>query len=263
MTLYSYFVRGDKHAAMCATSIESVRRVDNSAHFAVMCDEATEFPWVDNIKAPVNVLRFDSYGAPIMLANLDAQCRALGHFADMAERVVFLDTDVLMLQPLPFTLEQHLIVTWRNAIGVDDDGKPVEGIARTMPYNYGVIGVRMSPEAYECFIWMRERIRRMNSQLKRWYGNQVALAALAGPPPESGERTDERRIPWLPVEHGIPVRITKLACERWNYTPQKVGERIHGTRSVLHFKGGARALMESYARKLSIPWHGLATEAAA
>lgn len=251
MTVYGYFCRGEKHAALCATSIESVLKADQSARVVVMSDDGTTLPL--NYRQ-VAVRQF-SGPKPIMLANLEAQIQVLGTYSNSGDRVVFLDTDILMLDPLPFNLDQDLFVTWRDHVNLDKDGHPVEGLAVTMPYNYGVIGVLNGLPALRAFIWMQDRIEKMNTKLQSWYGNQVALAALCGPRPITGASTDVRTIPKTPTIQGATVTITKLPGERWNHTPRQVGERIHGMRSILHFKGGSRALMESYAKKLNLTWH--------
>jgi hypothetical protein len=92
---------------------------------------------------------------------------------------------------------------------------------------------------------------------KKWYGNQLAMAELAGPRPDSGSRTDVRQIPWMLTEHGMDISIEKVPCERYNYTPMKVGENIEG-KHVLHFKGASRGLMESYAKRLGLSWSAAA-----
>lgn len=246
---YAYFVRGAKHAAMCRTSIESVKKADPHARILVATDEAGKRPW----HIPdATMLEFEA-GLPIMLANLEAQCAILAT-RNYGESVTFLDTDILMLEKLPDMPGADFTVTWRDHVLVKDDEK-VEGIAAKMPYNYGVIRATACYATTEAFIWMRERIRRMHGEHQKWYGNQLALFELAGPRPDHGARIDTRRIPWMLTRHGNGVRIGKLPCERWNYSPQKVGERIHGLRSVLHFKGGSRALMESYADRLGLNWH--------
>lgn len=252
MTVYGYFIRGDKHAAMCATSIESVRKVDIYARFVVMSDDGTQLPPALS-REKLQLVPFEN-GGPIMLANLEAQCQIIGNHTARAETVWFLDTDILLVEALPRLEDADLAVTWRDHIGHDAEGKAVAGVAVTMPYNYGVIGARSTLETIEAFVWMRERIRKMNSGLQKWYGNQVALAALCGPRPQEGAAWDVRRIPWLPTAQGNALRVWKLPGEVWNFTPSRVGERIHGKRKVLHFKGGARMLMESYARKLELPW---------
>ena len=98
----------------------------------------------------------------------------------------------------------------------------------------------------------------MHSRYQEWYGNQLALAELCGPRPEAGEpneyRLDTRRIPWMLTNHGDSVRIAKIPAEKYNYTPQRIGEDLAG-KAVLHFKGPARALMESYAKRLGLSWY--------
>lgn len=245
--IYSYFVRGARHAAMCRTSIESVRKADPGARVVVMTDEGTR----DWTIPEAHVHTFPS-GMPIMLANLEAQCRALS-LADYEEQVNFLDTDILMLEPLPQD-NAHMTITWRDHALVGDDGEKVEAVASAMPYNYGVIRAVSCFNTLEAFIWMRERVRRMHEGHQKWYGNQLALFELAGPRPDEGTRTDVRRIPWTLTQQGNALTIAKLPGERFNYTPQQVGERLHGLRSVLHFKGRSRGLMESYAKRLELTW---------
>ena len=243
MTSYVYFVRGAKHAAMCQTSIDSVRKVDKRARVIVMTDDA---PGSWSVEAMTS---FIPGGMPIMLANLEAQVSAM-FLANQDEPIVFLDTDILLLKEL--SAFGDLTVTWRDHVGVVDDEK-VEGVAAQMPYNYGVIVAAPGMRATEAFIFMRERIRKMHARHQLWYGNQLALAELCGPRPASRTETVDRTIPWTLTDHGNEVRITKLPAETHNYTPQKVGEDISG-KYVLHFKGGARPLMESYAQRLGLSW---------
>jgi hypothetical protein len=251
---YAWFVRGAKHAALCRTSIESVKKVDPKASILVATDDPPSRNW-DIPGATIH--QFES-GMPIMLANLEAQCAILAT-RNYGDAVTFLDTDILMLEPLPEMPGADITVTWRDYSLVGDEGEKIEAVASFMPYNYGVIRAVSCYATLEAFIWMRERIRRMHEGHQKWYGNQLALFELAGPRPEEGSRVDTRRIPWTLTKHGNGVCIAKIPCARWNYTPQKVGERTHGTRSLLHFKGGSRALMESYATKFGLSWH---TEAA-
>lgn len=246
--MYAYFVRGAKHAAMCHTSIQSVKKADTDARFIVMTDEKDRNWSV----AGASIHQFEG-GMPIMLANLEAQCLALS-MAQLGEQVTFLDTDILMLDSLPVVEDAHLTITWRDHALVSDDGEKVAAVASSMPYNYGVIRAVNCFRTQEAFIWMRERIRRMHDGHQKWYGNQLALFELAGPRPDTGMRIDTRRIPWTLTSHGNALRIAKLPGERFNYTPQKVGERLHGLRSLLHFKGRARGLMESYAKRLELTW---------
>lgn len=248
MSTYAYFVRGAKHAAMCRTSIESVRKAADRPNIIVATDEqdrAWDIPGV-------SIHQF-APGGPIMLANLEAQCSVLAT-APYGEAITFLDTDILMLEPLPEIPGAELTITWRDHVLKGEDGEKIEGVASQMPYNYGVLRAISCYRSLESFIWMRERIRKMHDGHQNWYGNQLALFELAGQRPTVGTRVDTRRIPWMLTSAGNEVRIAKLPCARYNYTPAMVGERLHGTRSLLHFKGRARGLMESYAKRLGFGW---------
>jgi hypothetical protein len=248
LNIYAYFVRGARHAALCCTSIESVRKADSRANFIVATDEPRR-SWT----IPGAAIHDFEPGMPIMLANLEAQCSILA--ANPHSSITFLDTDILMLEQLPATPGADITITWRDHALVGEDGEKVEAVAGAMPYNYGVLRAVANYASLEAFIWLRERIRRMSSQHQQWYGNQLALAQLAGPRPDHGMNLDTRYIPWMLTKPGNPVRIAKLPGERWNWTPNQVGQRLHGLHSILHFKGRSRPLMESYAKRLELTWH--------
>lgn len=250
-TAYAWYVRGEAHAAMCRTSVESVKKHDHGARCYVVTDE-TGFTW--SIPG-VQLLHIEA-GMPIMLANLEAQVGALAAaWTDHFEKLTFLDTDTLLLKPI----EAHgdITFTWRDSIGLDDDGEKVEGIASRMPYNYGVIVVRPGIRAFEAMLWIRERIRVMHGDHQRWYGNQLAVAELAGARPASGTESAFRTIPWKLTKHGKSLTVGKIPCETFNYTPQKPDEDVSG-KHLLHFKGGKRALMGVYAEKLGLGWYAAA-----
>lgn len=242
---YAWFVRGEVHAAMCRTSVESVKKADPGARCYVMTDEANP-SW----KIPGIQLNHIDSGMPIMLANLEAQIGALAAaWTDGFERLTFLDTDTLLLKPI----EAHgdIAFTWRDSIGLDDDGEKVEGIASRMPYNYGVIVACPGIRSFEALVWIRERIRVMHFNHQQWYGNQLAVAELAGARPASGSEIVARTIPWKLTRHGKKLTVGKIPCETFNYTPQQPDEDVSG-KYVLHFKGAKRALMSVYAEKLGI-----------
>jgi hypothetical protein len=245
-TIYCFFERGAKHAAMCRTAIQSIRAVDALNGIVVVTDEdGHEFTDATVLKIPA--------GLPIMLANIEAQITALMVLHNQyaaPTRVMFLDTDTLLLQP--FTTEADLLVTWRDHVR-EIEGEKIEGIAGRMPYNYGVIVAKADRPAIEAFIWLRERVRKMHAGHKQWYGNQLALTELCGPRPSEGTAVDSRLIPWMLTEHGMAIEIEKVPCTHYNYTPMRVGENIEG-KHVLHFKGASRGLMESYAKRLGISW---------
>jgi hypothetical protein len=95
----------------------------------------------------------------------------------------------------------------------------------------------------------------MHPQYQSWYGNQLAVAELAGrrPSRHHSERVI-RRIPWKLTCPGKEISIDKLPCEQFNYTPQIVGEDV-SSRYVLHFKGHKRHLMKFYAKTLGLGWY--------
>lgn len=240
----AYFIRGQKHARLADVSIAAARKVMPAAHFQV----ATDDPEVT--VAGAEMVRFDP-GLPLMVANLEAQLQILWRHRTP---VWFLDTDVLLVKPLPELWDEQIAVTWRDNLGgkLKDDPDELQVVA-TMPYNFGVIGVQPGPRVIEAFLWMRERVRVMNPDLQRWYGNQLALASLAGPRPASGEAIEQRRIPWSLTLPWPSVTVRKLPGEVYNYTPAEVDEDLT-ERVALHFKGHSRALMEQYAARLGLPW---------
>lgn len=244
-TVFSYFVRGAKHAAMCQASIDSIRRIDMFSRVVVVTDEEKR-----NWSVTADEIMHIPPGMPIMLANVEAQVQVLMRFHHGDTRVIFLDTDTLLLRP--FTTQADILVTWRDAIG-EVDGEKVEGVAGRMPYNYGVIVARANPAAIETFIWLRERVRKMHSGHKQWYGNQLALFEICGQRPTEGTTIDARRIPWTLTQYGNTVNIEKAPCDTHNWTPARIGEPLDG-KYVAHFKGHSRALMESYAKRLGLQW---------
>jgi len=242
MTTYAWFVRGERHAALARISMQAVKKADKSARLIVATDEV-------GLSVPgAEMVRFEP-GLPLMVANIEAQLAVMWSHRTP---IVFLDTDVLFLKPFPEQWEQGLTVTWRNTVGGEiDDVKG--GVADVMPYNYGVMGVLPGPRVIEAFLWMRERVRRMAPSLQLWWGNQIALAALAGPRPESGIGADVRPIPWSLTEENPTVNVTKLPGEIWNWTPRTADEDLT-SRGAVHFKGHTRGWMQGAAESLGLLW---------
>lgn len=230
MKSYVWWLRGDSHCALALQSSASVLKADPEARTIFLDDR---FP-----------------DLRVMPANVAAQCEYVLQ-AQNGEELWFIDADTLLVRPLELP-DCDLAVTWRDHVGRDEAGEKVEGIAKEMPYNYGVIGVRVNAASREAFLWLRERVRNMHAQYQEWYGNQIALAHLCGPAPIEGERIVTREIPWALGERQITsLRVAQLPCEEWNYTPYKPGESIEGKR-LLHFKGHARELMGVYAESLGL-----------
>jgi hypothetical protein len=243
---YVWFVRGAKHAAMALTSIASVRKTE---HGGVRCVVVTDEPKRDwDLGNAARMLVIEP-GQPIMLANLDAQVNALFDVAHGGQ-VIFLDTDIILLQQLPCLAD--LTITWRDHVGIKDDEK-VEGVASLMPYNYGVVVARKNDQVLETFIWMRERIRKMHSQYQQWYGNQLALVELAGHRPKEDIGFDLKRIPWTLTSKGRRVSISKVPGSIYNFTPESINDDV-SEKAALHFKGHSRELMGEFAKRFELPW---------
>lgn len=249
MTTYAWFVRGEPHARLCRMSVASVRKHDPAARCFVYTDEQFPVAWQSEVNIAAGLIYLPR-SSSIMMANIEAQLCALYQSLcrDPDEMVVFLDTDTLLLRPLP--AGGDMTITWRDHVGMRDEEK-IEGVAGVMPYNYGVMAASPTLWSIDAFMYLRERIRKLQKPYQDWYGNQMALAELAGPRPESGATNEVRRIPWMLSDKGREGTITKLPCDPWNYTPQGPDEDV-SAKGVLHFKGGARPLMEGYAQRLGV-----------
>lgn len=245
---YAWFVRGATHAAMCRTSVESVKKADPKARCIVVTDER-QHDW--DIPGVLH-LQIDE-GLPIMLANLEAQVSAMSAaWNDNHEQIVFLDTDTLMLKPMECFGD--IAFTYRDNVGIDDNGEKVEGVAARMPFNYGVVIARPSLKSFEAMLWIRERIRSMHYTHQHWYGNQLAAAELGGRMPDKDVEIVDRVIPWKLTKAGKTLQVGKIPCERFNYTPQALDEDVT-EKFVLHFKGARRDLMKPYAERLGLNWY--------
>lgn len=246
MTIYCWFVRGQKHARLVQTSMAAAHAADETAVCVVATDDSA-------VTVPgAEMVRFSS-GMPLMMANVQAQIEVLHR---KRTPVWFLDTDIVLLRKLPELWEPSISVTWRDNVGGTLREPENDAVASMMPYNYGVIGATSNPVVIDAFTWLRERVRRMGPQWRDWYGNQMALASLVGPPPadKSPDATSRRPIPWDIGAPGEPtLLVRKLPCDLYNYTPASLEEDV-SMRYALHFKGHSRPLLEQYAVKTGLPW---------
>jgi hypothetical protein len=233
---YVYWIRGPKFAELAEVSIQSVHKLDRYARCYVYSDDEA----IPQVKGAI-VIRMNP-GKPAMVANLEAQTRHILN-ADLGKKILFLDADVVLKKPFPFDTEASLYPTWRDHIGFDKKGKKIEGVAKLMPYNYGVLGARATRSAREAFVWMSHRVESMAEGHQNWYGNQFALAELCGKP--DGRERLEVPIPRSLWDIEPRLAIRRLPCETWNYTPETAGEDVSG-KGALHFKGGRKDLMEAY-----------------
>lgn len=242
-TSYCWWVRGKEFAELAALSIASIKRFDRfmvDRRFMVVTDCPKTFDelhseWLGKDCWRGVELHHLSSGRPAMVANLDAQIYALAN-TTYGERVLFLDADTICLRAFPWK-GADLHVTYRT----DVNGDPL--MAKQQPWNYGVLGVNVTPATVEAFYWLRARILRMSPGRQAWYGNQLALADLLGQP-NGGQ---ERRIRWTLEDPGSPLSVCELSCSEWNYSPDSADEDVSG-KGILHFKGGRKDLIEAYTR---------------
>lgn len=241
-TTYAWWIRGKQFAELAAKSIASIKRFDRflvDRRFIVVTDDACPAPpeYSEIFGKQVEVWG-KLPGRRAMVANLDAQIHVLCQ-TPIGERVLFLDADTLMLQPFPWT-DADMHATWRADVNGDVE------MARQQPWNYGVLGVNVTPAVIEAFIWLRHRILKMSAKNQDWYGNQLALADLLGQP--NGGK--DRRIRWTLQDEGTPLTVEELPCSLWNYSPSGPGEDVSG-KGILHMKGDRKDLIEHYAGRLA------------
>lgn len=242
-TTYCYWIRGRHFADLAAKSIDSVKRLHPflvDRRLVVVTDDTSEdfCEWRDLFTNDVEVFPIRSF-RPAMVANLDAQISVL-HWTKPGERVLFLDADTLMLQPFPWT-DADIHATWRTDVNGDIE------MARAQPWNYGVLGVTVTPAVIEAFIWLRARILKMAPRNQDWYGNQLALADLLGAARSEPFTTAVR---WTHIDRGTPLTVQPLPCDVWNFSPNGPDEDVSG-KGILHMKGNRKDLIEHYAGRLA------------
>lgn len=240
-----YWVRGREYADMAVISAESMKRVYKGARVYVYSDEDYAVFGGSAVDQVVMLPMQDSM--PAMIANLYCQVHFCMSEAFLELPTLFADADVLAVQPAPIEDDGYdLLVTQRDHIGLDEKGKKVVGVARGMPYNYGVVIAAPTDEAREAFLWMRERLAKMGGHLQAWYGNQWALRELVGGSfQDETPRLEERRMPWALVK----VRVEN--CEQWNYSPEDEYADLAEVYFV-HLKGDKRKeMLEGYAERLA------------
>ena len=243
MRKYVYFVRGNKHRDMAIISAQSVAERDPTAARIIITDDSTD---LTPCRAQFTQISFAMFDKPLRLMTANVAVIAdmvLG--AEPTDELWFIDPDTLLQKPLVMPPKCDIAATWRVVL-LDVDREAVAD----MPYNFGVIGFRGTPAARDAAVWMRERVASFNPGYQDWYGNQMALAALAGPIPSNGVDPIVRRgIPWRPFdEPTTSVNIARLPCDEWNYTPI-TGDEICDDKRLLHFKGVRRKFMPAYARQ--------------
>lgn len=136
----------------------------------------------------------------------------LRHLAALpAGDTIILDTDVVIQNDIGkvFAFDFDLALTVRDKPILDPNGVD---LAQVMPYNTGVMFSRSKQFWAECRQWLV----RQSQQALDWYGDQMAVAALAG-----------------------RYKVLKLHCDNFNYSPETEEEDV-SMRYVVHYKGERR-----------------------
>lgn len=136
----------------------------------------------------------------------------LRHLAQIPDGdTLILDTDVIVqadLSPL-FAFPFDLALTKRYDPIIDCDGTD---LSKVMPYNTGVMFSRKQQFWRYCHEWLKP----WGAPAKKWYGDQMAVAAIAPA--------------W---------NVLNLHCDNFNYSPESEDEDV-SRRLVVHYKGGRR-----------------------
>jgi len=242
-----YWIRGAEYADMAALSAASVKRCYPAARVFVYADEPHTALKSKNIDDVFIVPAFNV--TPAMLANLQTQVHYClsKHFT---APTMFLDADILAVKPIDyleapdFWQKYDLVVTQRDHVKREGD-KKIVGVAREMPYNYGVLMANNSVGATEAMIAMRDRVSRFGQARQDWYGNQWALREIVG---GSCHDPMPRDINTASQFWSLNVRVEN--CDTWNYTPESVDEDI-SRKYFIHPKGDRKEIFQHFAKELT------------
>ena len=193
-----------------------------SVHLAMPDAHIVQFSDLDTprVAGAHDVIRRSVSLDELMIARLD-------HLAEFAHReAIFLDTDIIVRRDLRevFALPFDVALTRRYgelALAADDPyGRhfPSGNVIDYMPYNAGV----MFSRTQDFWIACREACEHMHPDFRRWYGDQIALKAVA----DTGE-----------------YAVFELAAHILNYSPAHPQD-IPDTALVLHYKGARKAWMK-------------------
>lgn len=238
-----YWVRGEDYAELAVCSAKTMKRVYDGAKVIIYADQ--EWPVFEGDTVDEVICLPIQNTMPHMIANIHCQVHYVVN--NSFDRItLFCDADVLAIKkaPLDSLAEYDLIVTKRDHVKLDKDGEKVVGVARQMPYNYGVVFANPVMGAREIFIWMRERVVKMGSHLQDWFGNQWALRELVGGSmDEETPREVKRAMAW----GSVSIKIED--CSMWNYLPH--GDEPINDKYFVHVKGGDKERFYSIAKELA------------
>ena len=229
---------GFDYAALLAHSFESARLRAPASRRVLLTDEHTKLP---SFGAGVDVMR-----VPLDREHLMYERMRVQHEYLLARRpgtaTVFLDSDVVVnAEPAPVFGEDFDVgLTYRPVVDAPFNG----GVIFVAP---GEGGERSFAKALACYRALAEApaiAPRFPRDLRAWWGDQYALAALVG-----WRALGTRGSDTVSVD-GVRVRI--FPCETHNHTVEAREYGAHELRSkfFIHFKGARKELMARYLETL-------------
>ena len=196
------FLHVGQDVSLPTRMVESVLNAVKGANVIQLTDEHTPI-----IKGVNNVVR-KRFNGQIMLFRMQ-------HLADLRGEWITLDTDMIIKKDLSSVFDNDFDVALTRRYGSIFDKNGVD-IVKLMPYNNGV----MFSRNHEFWREALHSINFMDDELKKWWGDQVAVKEIA----ESGR-----------------YNVLELDCAEYNYTPKDADERKDVY--VYHFKGQRKEWM--------------------
>lgn len=233
----------DGHHALIRNCFAAIRHAAPAARRVLLTNAATPLP--DDLGADA-IIRDPIRPESLMRDRLAAYRRHLDRLPTGCRGVVFVDPDVVACRSpaIAFDRPFGLGLTWRH--------RPP-----TMPINGGVLFARATPaarwlldRALDCYAAVAGEprvaaafLRLFGTPLEAWYGDQVALAALAGW--RRFQRPEVR-----PKAFGPGATLGLLPCDAFNRTID--GDEVggHGDAVMVHFKGRSKDAQAGFVRAL-------------
>jgi hypothetical protein len=122
--------------------------------------------------------------------------------------IIVIDTDCVIQKDLSHVFDDDfdIALTYRNRDITDSNGA---NLTEHMPFNTGVMFARKRQFWLDCL----DEMRKMDMDLKTWYGDQLAVKTVSA-----------------------KYKLKQLSCDPYNYTPLKKSEDV-STKHVVHYKG--------------------------
>jgi hypothetical protein len=230
---------GVDYGAVLAQSFESARLRAPAARRVLLTDEATAVP---DLGPGVEVLRYRLDRSRLMFERMRIQAEYLRD-RPAIRATVLMDSDVVVnAEPSPIFSEDFDVgLTHRSGL---PEAPLNGGMIFVAP---GQAGARFLAKALDCYESLASRPSIASlypADLRAWWGDQFALAALVGWR-ALGQRTGEA----VGVD-GIRVRI--FPCDTHNYTLEQRAYRAEDLRHryFVHFKGKSKAMLPMYLEAL-------------